>query len=129
MRIGRLAALTGESTRTIRFYESIDVLAKPTRTGSGHRDYEVEAIAELNTIRTLQAGGLSLSEIADIVALSRDPHRFAELLHLIAINQAKIDTRISTCQRVRTELQDILRRSNPHGRPAAGNTRPGCRPR
>ena len=39
MRIGALAQVSGLSTQTIRYYESIDLLPEPARTPSGYREY------------------------------------------------------------------------------------------
>ena len=40
MRIGQLAAQTGFSVRTIRFYEQSGLLPTPQRTSAGYRCYE-----------------------------------------------------------------------------------------
>ena len=40
MRIGQLAAQTGYSVRTIRFYERSGLLPAPNRTAAGYRSYD-----------------------------------------------------------------------------------------
>src|SRR3546814_20485414 len=47
MKIGELAARTGVTTKTIRFWESTGPLADPTRTPSGYRDYDPESVDRL----------------------------------------------------------------------------------
>lgn len=69
MRIGELADRSGVATKTIRFYEEAGVLPPPSRNGSGYRDYGREALDRLDFVRRAQAAGLSLREIADIVAI------------------------------------------------------------
>jgi len=43
MRIGELAAVSGVTAKTIRYYEDIGVLDAPDRTPSGYRHYTREA--------------------------------------------------------------------------------------
>ena len=69
MRIGELANQTGVSTKTIRYYESIELLAEPPRTASGYRDYGDDVRERLTFIRDAQASGLSLGEIASVLEL------------------------------------------------------------
>ncbi|WP_026163184.1 heavy metal-responsive transcriptional regulator [Kribbella catacumbae] len=69
MKIGELAAASGTTSKTIRFYEQSGVLPEPTRTPSGYRDYGPEFIDRLSFIRRAQAAGLSLREIRQILAV------------------------------------------------------------
>ena len=69
MRIGQLADATDTTTKTIRYYESIGLLAEPRRLPSGYREYDEAAIDRLRFIRESQASGLSLAEIQSILEL------------------------------------------------------------
>lgn len=69
MRIGELAARSGTTTKTIRFYEQAGLLPEPTRTPSGYRDYGSEFIDRLTFIRRAQAAGLTLREIGQVLAI------------------------------------------------------------
>ncbi len=69
MRIGALADEVGVNTKTIRYYESIGLMAEPERTASGYRDYGPDALERLNFIRDAQASGLTLAEIQSILEL------------------------------------------------------------
>ena len=53
--------------RTIRFYEQASLLPAPERTPSGYRIYAEDAITRLRIVRSAQALGLSLAEIADML--------------------------------------------------------------
>lgn len=61
-RIGELAKLTNSTTRTLRFYEEMNLL-EPLRNSSGQRLYSEAAINRLNFINELKSGGFSLQEI------------------------------------------------------------------
>jgi DNA-binding transcriptional MerR regulator len=69
MRIGELADLTGTTTKTIRYYESIGLLAEPGRTASGYREYGEGAVERLRFVREAQASGLTLTEIKSVLEL------------------------------------------------------------
>ena len=45
--IGRLSAQTGCHLETVRYYERIGLLAKPSRTAGGHRVYGAAAVSRL----------------------------------------------------------------------------------
>jgi len=62
--IGQLAAASGVSVDTIRYYERIRLLPKPHRTPAGYRVYAPPAVKRLQVIRTAQQFGFSLGELA-----------------------------------------------------------------
>lgn len=68
MKIGELAQLSGVTTKALRYYESIGVLAEPGRTTSGYRDYDESFIDRLTFIRSAQRLGFSLDEVREILA-------------------------------------------------------------
>lgn len=66
MGIDDLAARTGVSSRTIRFYQSVGVLQPPRRSGRV-AVYEEEHVSRLELVSMLQERGLRLSAIGDLV--------------------------------------------------------------
>ncbi len=87
MRIGELAHRAGINPRTLRYYERIGLLAPSARTEAGYRLYSDKDADRLAFIRRAQTLGLSLAEIADIIALRdsgtppcRDVHAVVEIL-------------------------------------------------
>ncbi|MCE7004575.1 heavy metal-responsive transcriptional regulator [Kibdelosporangium philippinense] len=69
MKIGELAALSGATTKTIRFYEQVGVLPEPERTAGGYRDYGPESVDRLRFVRCAQEAGLPLREVRQILAV------------------------------------------------------------
>ncbi len=67
MRIGELAAATGTTTKTLRFYEDSGLLPPTDRTRGGYRDYTEDAVHRLDFIRRGRAAGLTLAQIRDII--------------------------------------------------------------
>ncbi len=117
MLISELANLAGESVNTIRFYESVGVLPEPLRGANGYRNYSTHTVDQIHLVRTLQHAGLTLNEIAALVELHQPPNQSPEtptrgsskaLTNLVESAQTQINTRIATCHRVRTQLQQLI---------------------
>ena len=60
MRIGELAARSGVTAKTIRFWEAKGLLPDPARTRAGYRDYDSDTLERLDFIRHAQTAGLTL---------------------------------------------------------------------
>lgn len=82
MRIGELAAATGTTARTVRFYEERGVLPRPDRTASGQRVYGPEHVTRLSLVRELLALGLTVEDVALL----------ADDLHLLDVDTLPDDT-------------------------------------
>jgi DNA-binding transcriptional MerR regulator len=111
MRIGELARRSGTTTKSIRYYESIGLLAPPGRTASGYREYEQDTLDRLAFIKSSQALGLTLGEIRGIVRLREEGETPCEhVLGLIRLRADAITERIAGLERLRAELQRLLER-------------------
>ncbi|MEO7018832.1 MAG: MerR family transcriptional regulator [Ktedonobacteraceae bacterium] len=67
LHIGEVARLVGISTKTIRYYHEIGLVAEPERTASGYRLYTAQHLLRLQRIRRLRALGLSLERTRAIL--------------------------------------------------------------
>ncbi|MGC0386685.1 heavy metal-responsive transcriptional regulator [Streptomyces sp. SAI-129] len=112
MRIGKLAAETGLTTKTIRFYEQAGLLAPPPRTPGGYRDYPPHTVARLFFVRDAQAAGLTLAEIRSVLAL-RDSGQApcTQVGTLIEEHLAEIGRRLAELRQARTVLRQLARRA------------------
>lgn len=109
MRIGELAARAGVSTAAIRFYERVGVVGRPARTGGGYRDYGAAALAEIEFVQAARSIGLTLAEIAEIVAFRDGAHGPCdELMALMERHLAEVERRIEELGRVRRDLRALL---------------------
>ena len=69
-RIEQVAARTGLTKRTLRYYEEIGLLPAPTRTEGGYRLYSEQDVQHLLRIKRLRdLLGFSLAEIREIAEL------------------------------------------------------------
>lgn len=109
MRIGTLAAVSGATAKTIRFYEQAGLLPAPPRTPGGYRDYPPGTRGRLAFIRAAQAAGLSLAEIRGILAV-RD-HGQPPCTHVTALLRTHLDEterRLAELTATRGMLRDLL---------------------
>lgn len=103
--IGEVAQRAGVSAPTIRYYEEIGLLAKPSRSATGYRRYSESTVQELRFIRKAQALGFSLDEIGDILKLSRSGELPCSHVRSLAHQHlAAVEERIQQLQQFRDEL-------------------------
>ncbi|MCK9895959.1 MerR family transcriptional regulator [Frankia sp. AgB32] len=67
MLIGQLAASTGLSVRTLRFYADAGVLPAEGRSTSGYRLFGPDAVARARLVRTLRELGVGLDDIRRVL--------------------------------------------------------------
>ncbi|MBA3826106.1 MAG: MerR family transcriptional regulator [Ktedonobacterales bacterium] len=131
-RIEQVAARTGLTKRTLRYYEEIGLLAAPSRTDGNYRLYTEADVARLERICQLkEALGLTLAELTDFIAMeeardeirttfaeSADPHeRLVQLDRADAIAQQQlvlVDKKLATLQATRVALLERLARYERH---------------
>ena len=67
--IGKLAALAGTSTDTLRYYEREGLIEPADRTESGYRLYDKDSARRIHFIKQAQHCGFTLAEIRDLLVL------------------------------------------------------------
>lgn len=107
--IGDVAERTGLSAPTIRYYESIGLLAPPVRSATGYRRYPDTTVEELRFIKKAQSLGFSLEEIREILALSRAGDTpCSHVLDLSRRHLRAVEERIGQLTRFRDQLAGEL---------------------
>lgn len=106
MTIGAAAKTTGISAKMIRYYESIGLIPSATRTGAGYRLYSPGEVDGLRFIKRARTLGFSLEQIAELLALWRDPSRASAGVKQVARRH------VATLQDHITELQGMVRSLN-----------------
>jgi DNA-binding transcriptional MerR regulator len=119
LKIGDVARLAGTTTRTIRYYEEIGLLAAAgDRPAGGHRAYTEADVERLELILRLKSLlGVSLDELRDLVAAeaargerreefqrTADPERRLALLHETL---ASVERQLELVRRRRDELDAL----------------------
>lgn len=112
MRIGELARELQINPRTLRFYESVGLLAEPDRTPNGYRDYDQGAVERVRFIRSAQRLGLSLEDIKEILAFKeRDELPCSYVLSVIDKESDALDAKIAEMEAFRDELRGVRDRA------------------
>ena len=115
--IGQLAAGTGETVKTLRYWTEQGLLAAE-RGPNGYRYYQPAMIERASLIRSVQALGFSLGEIAEIVSL-RDSglQPCAEVRERLGAQLHRVVQRIADLRRLETELEARLSWAESHPEP------------
>lgn len=107
-KIGELAQMTNNTTRTLRYYEELGLL-EPVRNTSGQRLYSDDALTRLEFISELKSGGFSLVEIKSFFESWKGKATGAEASEAtMEIIQSKL-AEIAQLQKKLSRLNDELR--------------------
>lgn len=124
MQIGDVAARTGLSLRTIRWYEEVDLVPPSARTAGGFRLYTEQDVERLELVKRMKPLDFSLDEMRDLL-MTLDAFGGGEvqieLQERLAMYRALVDQRVEAlrAQLVNAEAfaQDLAAR---HGAVVAG---------
>jgi DNA-binding transcriptional MerR regulator len=111
MRIRELAAQTGTTTRTLRYYEAQGLL--PTgRSANGYRVYDGHHVRLVREIRSLQAVGFSLEDVRPFVECLLAGHESGDdcpaSVDMYRHKLAYLDRHIAELRDVRDRLAERL---------------------
>ncbi|MGE0152607.1 MAG: Cu(I)-responsive transcriptional regulator [Reyranellaceae bacterium] len=120
MNIGEAARLAGLNSRTIRFYESIGLVAPPERASSGYRDYDAKDVHRLRFVASARALGFAVDEIRQLLALYDDRARSSgDVKQLVLQHVGEIDRKMKELAAMRRTLLHLAERCH-------GDQRPDC---
>jgi DNA-binding transcriptional MerR regulator len=108
VRAGEVARRAGVNAATLRYYERRGLLPAPSRTPSGHRHYDEDAVRFLRAVKEAQAIGFTLAEIEEYLRVARSGPADAALRTRAAAKIDEIDARIARLRRMRDELARIV---------------------
>jgi Cu(I)-responsive transcriptional regulator len=107
--IGDLAKRTGTKVETIRYYERIDLLPAPARTGSNYRSYDDDHLGRLSFIRRARDLGFPLDQVRELLDLADQRDRSCEAVDVIARQHlAEVERKITDLNALRDELTDVI---------------------
>ena len=109
---GDLARATGETVRTVRFYEEQGLLRPATVSDGGHRRYDESALERLQLILDLRELGLSLQDIRGMLAMRegcRTANEFRGLLRdRLPAHLSRARERIERLRKLEAELRQAV---------------------
>ncbi len=119
MNIGEVAARIGLPTKTIRYYEDID-LVRPARAANGYRDYGEDDVHRLAFLQRARGLGFSISECRSLLSLYQDTGRASADVKAMALGKiAEIDRKLVELGSLRATLQCLADTCH-------GDDRPDC---
>lgn len=120
MNIGEASRASGVSTKMIRYYESIGLIANADRTPSGYRVYGHDDVHALRFVSRARDLGFSVAEMAELLALWRDQTRASADVKAVALKHvAELDEKARALQAMSNTLKHLADNCN-------GDDRPHC---
>lgn len=112
LRIGEFARLVQLPVRTVRYYGDIGLVPPSDIDGStGYRLYRLDEVERVNRVLALKQLGLSLDEIASVLADALDDEQFKSLLeHHVARLETELGRTAGQLQRAKDQLQLLIDR-------------------
>lgn len=108
MKISELAEMTGVPSKTIRYYESIDLLPPPERAPNRYREYDERDIDRLRLVAGARRLDFSLAEIREILDLrDRGEAPCFVLLDALKNKQQEIEQRIVELGTLKKQLAQL----------------------
>lgn len=110
LKIGDIAATSGLSVKTIRYYEEIGLLV-PTvaRSASGYRLFDPAVVERLAFIKRAQSLGLSLMEIREILLVhDRGEIPCGEVKQHLQERLEQVNQQLRELTALKSELQALL---------------------
>jgi MerR family copper efflux transcriptional regulator len=118
--IGAAAEQTGVSAKMIRYYESLGLLGKVSRTDNGYRHYSEAEVHVLRFIKRSRELGFSMAEIGELVSLWNNRRRASARVKRIAQKHAdELAQRIAAMQEMQRTLASLIAGCQ-------GDNRPDC---
>lgn len=104
--IGGLAEAAGVNVETVRYYQRRGLLPEPVRPPGEIRRYGDEHLKRLRFIRSAQAAGFTLAEIAELLELDASDDR-ARARELALARVSALDDKIAELQEAREALMGL----------------------
>ncbi|NJO23881.1 MAG: MerR family DNA-binding protein [Sphingomonadales bacterium] len=121
MNIGTIAERAGVPRKTIRYYESIGLIASADRRANGYRTFTDIDLHTLHFIKRARSLGFSVEEVRDLLDLWRNKNRSSSAVKAVARQHLEaLDRKIAEFRAMRRTLADLVVRCR-------GDTAPNAR--
>jgi Cd(II)/Pb(II)-responsive transcriptional regulator len=108
MKIGELSRETGISVETIRYYERMNLLQAPPRSGANYRLYGARHLERVRFIRACRSLDISLDEIRTLLELRASPEAGCDGVNrLLDTHIDMLEERIQELHLLKQQLRDL----------------------
>ena len=119
MNIGQAAKRAGLPTKTIRYYEDIDLI-NPARDANGYRSFSEDDLHKLAFLARARSLGFTIDDCRALIALHEDNSRAsADVKRIAEDHLSQIDAKLQELTQMRTALAHLVDR-------CAGDDHPDC---
>jgi MerR family copper efflux transcriptional regulator len=113
MNISEAANSSGLSSKTIRYYEQIDLIVSARRDTNGYRTYSESDLTELRFVHRARDVGFTVQECRQLLDIHRNPQRHsADVRELVLEKCQQIEHRIKELRSMNTMLQNLANQCN-----------------
>jgi MerR family Zn(II)-responsive transcriptional regulator of zntA len=111
LKISELAAKTGLSAHTIRFYEKHDLIRASERSEAGYRYYNDSDIRRAEFVKTARNIGFSLEDISQLLSIRVDKtsHSCQEVTDITQHKLDEVNEKLSELESMQNTLQILLK--------------------
>ncbi len=108
LQIGELSKLVDIPTKTIRYYEEIELLPPPRRATNGYRQYDQSDVEQLRFIRRARSLDFALDDITEILAFrERGEAPCKYVMSLMEERIGQIADRIKDLENMKEDLEQL----------------------
>ena len=98
----QISKSTGTPRETLRYYEKMELLDKPTRSANGYRQYTDDDVARLAFIQKTKRAGFTIKEIKELLSIKQSGMNTCAMGKEIAASKiATINKRIDSLEEIR----------------------------
>lgn len=109
MNISEAAKRSGLSSKTIRYYEQIELIQPAKRSDNGYRDYSNHDLEVLQFLQRSRATGFGLDECRQLLELYQNPQRRSQhVKSLVEEKLEQVDRQIQELQAMRDTLATMV---------------------
>ena len=119
IQIGGLSRQTGCNVETIRYYERVGLLPRPSRSAGRYRLYDTDDVRRLAFVRRARELGFTLDEVRALLVLSaaNSENTCSEVRDLTARHLADVRAKIADLRAMERVLSQAVRRCDTGGLP------------
>jgi len=111
MNISEAARQSGLSTKTIRYYEDIGLVAAAERAENGYRQYRPREVEELRFLARARDVGFTLDECRQLLDLQRNEERQSQHARELVLEKCRdIEQRIAHLKEMQSQLESLAAR-------------------